>query len=802
MVRAKGKGKAKAFKSKARSFDSLDYPESLIAQSGQTETNIEESLAPAGEEEGKENSDEEVEMEEELDDAEIDDEELGDEVDDEEIDEEDMAEMIVEGTTADAECEEKETHAKEGMNKEKEVPNETNSDGPIGVTRIEDDEDDNVNEDIDYFHHLMKEVDNRDATAVCKSNAEESMLASESEVREENREVDLTNETGRVANKMDSNLQGDDISGGKNLKKPNEKIIKNEVVRGEEAINEVKPQPASESEVREENIEVDLTNETGGVSNKTDTNVQGNDISRGKKLKKPNKKSIKSKVVKRKEATNEVKLQPAHVNTNELVKQDEKVEIKPVDKVKNLRKVGKKKKKVVQRHTMTGVTIDDKQESLDKDKAIGKKEIEEENVKGVERKGKNYDSVVEKSRKRGRLMATEVDVKKGTEKDKYKAETSRKDKSKKKVASMGMIFMCSSKTKKDCYHYKVMGLPATKKDMVFKVYKGMTLFLYDFDLRLLYGIYKAAGPGGYNIEPRAFNSEFPSQVRFSILEDCLPLGEEKFRKVIKDNYYTRSKFNCELSAEQVKNLCKLFQEAGKDKSKGSKPKNMNVGERMGASSSSRKRDRKRRRVQDDVRRDRMGLDGEYDRWARQEVWRDHVVVDDGRMKQGRDELRRDPVVMDDGYDRRPLVYEREAFVPALAAPAALAPPIPQVPARGLSYVYGRTSAPEVYQREMAYGLHDRGLSSVYDVYRRDLSFEHHDRGLPSSGVRFQGEPEPHEPYASYRQSLAYRDPLFPPAGAPAREYYDYSRAGSSAEYRPPAVRSAAYTASETSYRRY
>ncbi|KAM7250244.1 hypothetical protein ACFE04_022127 [Oxalis oulophora] len=82
-----------------------------------------------------------------------------------------------------------------------------------------------------------------------------------------------------------------------------------------------------------------------------------------------------------------------------------------------------------------------------------------------------------------------------------------------KADTIGMIFMCSSKTKSDCYKYKVFGLPAAKKDIVLKIYKGMWLFLFDFDLKLLYGIYKAAEPGGYNIEPKAFKSEFPSQAK-------------------------------------------------------------------------------------------------------------------------------------------------------------------------------------------------------------------------------------------------------------------------------------------------
>ncbi|XP_006350775.1 uncharacterized protein [Solanum tuberosum] len=131
------------------------------------------------------------------------------------------------------------------------------------------------------------------------------------------------------------------------------------------------------------------------------------------------------------------------------------------------------------------------------------------------------------------------------------------------VDSMGMIFMCNSETKKDCYGYKVVGLPANKREMVEKVYKGMKLFLYDVDLKLMYGIYKAAENGGFSIEPKAFKSQFPSQVRFSIVDDCLPLAEEKFREVIKTNYYTKTKFDCKLTSEQVNNLCKLFISASK-----------------------------------------------------------------------------------------------------------------------------------------------------------------------------------------------------------------------------------------------
>ncbi|KAK6142172.1 hypothetical protein DH2020_005227 [Rehmannia glutinosa] len=280
-----------------------------------------------------------------------------------------------------------------------------------------------------------------------------------------------------------------------------------------------------------------------------------------------------------------------------------------------------------------------------KAKEDGRK-AKEHNSEKVEVSLKNVKNSSERSSKKNKRVERSKKVD-----SRDKPESSRKRKAKKKVKSMGMIFMCSSKTKNDCYQYRVLGLPESKKDVVEKIYAGMRLFLYDVDLKLMYGIYRAAGPGGYNIEPKAFKSQFPAQVRFTIFDDCLPLPEEKFKKIIKDNYYTNSKFDCLLKSEQVKKLCQLFIAT----SKKDMPKKLGRG---------RKAEKHRPVRRERSRRQRVG---------------------DKRNLPLRDELR---------PRERPRKRPRKAMTPPPRRP----PPARQ-PSPVRSYVYERTSDVDAYRRD-------------------------------------------------------------------------------------------------------
>uniref|UniRef100_A0A5B6YVS6 DCD domain-containing protein n=2 Tax=Davidia involucrata TaxID=16924 RepID=A0A5B6YVS6_DAVIN len=121
----------------------------------------------------------------------------------------------------------------------------------------------------------------------------------------------------------------------------------------------------------------------------------------------------------------------------------------------------------------------------------------------------------------------------------------------------GAIFMSNIATKSECFKRKLFGLPSAQANFVKHVKAGMLLFLFEFERRELYGVFRACSNGSMNIVPHAFSSsrkQFPAQVRFTLLRDCRPLYEHEFRDAIKNNYFSLKKFNFGLFENQVRKL--------------------------------------------------------------------------------------------------------------------------------------------------------------------------------------------------------------------------------------------------------
>jgi hypothetical protein len=68
----------------------------------------------------------------------------------------------------------------------------------------------------------------------------------------------------------------------------------------------------------------------------------------------------------------------------------------------------------------------------------------------------------------------------------------------------GLVFLCNSATMRDCFHFRVLGLPVAQIEIVERVIPRTKLFLFNVETKELYGVFEAASRGGLDLVPEAF----------------------------------------------------------------------------------------------------------------------------------------------------------------------------------------------------------------------------------------------------------------------------------------------------------
>ncbi|KAK8941154.1 hypothetical protein KSP39_PZI010498 [Platanthera zijinensis] len=128
----------------------------------------------------------------------------------------------------------------------------------------------------------------------------------------------------------------------------------------------------------------------------------------------------------------------------------------------------------------------------------------------------------------------------------------------------GAIFGCKHSTMEECLAKQLFGLPSSHFSYVRNIEPGLPIFLFNYSDRKLHGLYEAASHGKMHLDAYAWTdggaerTAFPAQVRIRTSQQCKPLAEKEYRKVIDDNYYTPQHFWFELDHLQTRSLIAMF----------------------------------------------------------------------------------------------------------------------------------------------------------------------------------------------------------------------------------------------------
>lgn len=80
------------------------------------------------------------------------------------------------------------------------------------------------------------------------------------------------------------------------------------------------------------------------------------------------------------------------------------------------------------------------------------------------------------------------------------------------------VFVCNSQTEIECLENQLFGMPRNMLSEMEKIDEDTILVLHNFETRVMHGMFRAGGPPGLNLDPRAWGtkwkggSQFPAQV--------------------------------------------------------------------------------------------------------------------------------------------------------------------------------------------------------------------------------------------------------------------------------------------------
>ena len=119
----------------------------------------------------------------------------------------------------------------------------------------------------------------------------------------------------------------------------------------------------------------------------------------------------------------------------------------------------------------------------------------------------------------------------------------------------GFIFACTNSSQAECLQRMLFGTSRQYGAVAMRVKKGAFLFLLNLDSDLLFGVFRAVSDGKLNIEPDAWNGNYPYQVKVESLGDIVPVANAK--KLLKNMGISRSSV---IHGKAVRNLIGFFRQ--------------------------------------------------------------------------------------------------------------------------------------------------------------------------------------------------------------------------------------------------